>query len=176
MSLCYNATQYILEVATMQNNRPDMKKVGIKIGMMMGAVLSFFQALAGLLSAGQFTLPAFLSSFVISMLVSWVISYFIPIQKLSQSASSKCGFAPHTLRAKLVETLVSNLIFTPIMCFFNIFMAWRNMVAHGAQVKLLPMYLGALPLSFVLGYILVFVFTPICVQLAVNSSKQNGNR
>ncbi len=160
----------------MQTNRPNMKKVGMRIGMMMGAVLSFFQALAGLLSAGHFTLPAFLSSFVVSMLVSWGISCLVPVHRLSRGASRKCGFAPGTLKARLVETLVSDLIFTPVMCFFNIFLAWRNASAHGAPARLLPMYLRALPLSLALGYVLVFIFTPICVRLAVKSSQQNGNR
>ena len=71
----------------MQNMRgPDpakMKTAGRLISMMMGLILSFFQSLAGQLRSGQFTFQGWIVSLALSIAVSWLIGYIVPMGKVS---------------------------------------------------------------------------------------------
>ncbi|MBR6273944.1 MAG: hypothetical protein IKR27_02900, partial [Lachnospiraceae bacterium] len=96
----------------MGNDRQKaMKGIMIKMSLLMGVTLSFFLSLTGLLSSGHFTVPGFIVSFIVSTIISILIGIFIPVRKLGEKASAgKKGFAK-----TCVESLVSDLIYTPVM-------------------------------------------------------------
>ena len=137
-----------------------MKKAGHLISMILGFILSFFQSLAGQLRSGRFTFSGWMVSLALSIAVSFLIGYIVPMGKVSQNICRKLKCPPGTLKARLAETAVSDLIFTPFITLANVFMAWRNIPAQ-AKPPFLPMYLSSLGISLVIGFVLVFIFQPI---------------
>jgi hypothetical protein len=153
------------------SSQPDparMKSAGRCISMMMGLILSFFQSLASMLLSGHFTLPGWLISLALSVCVSWIIGWLVPMGKVSQSVCQKLKCEPGTLKARLAETLVSDLIFTPFITLANVLLAWRNATAGGAKIPFLPMFLPSLGISLLIGFVLVFIFQPICKKAVLS--------
>ncbi|MBO7662498.1 MAG: hypothetical protein J6U01_03925 [Clostridia bacterium] len=140
----------------------QMKSAGRFISMLMGLILSFFQSLAGQLFSGHFTLPGWLISLALSICVSWLIGWIVPMGKVSQSLCQKLKCEPGSLKARLAETCVSDLIFTPFITLANVLLAWRNATAGGAKIPFLPMFLSSLGISLLIGFVLVFIFQPLC--------------
>ena len=92
-----------------------MKKAGLLISVLMGLTMSFCLSLIGLLSAGQFTLPGFLKNFLISFAVSLLLGQLIPVRRISDSLLKKHQLKPGTIKARLVESLVTTVTYSPIM-------------------------------------------------------------
>lgn len=160
----------------MTQQNAAMKAAGRKISLLMGLILSFFQSLAGQLFSGHFALPAWLISLAISIPVSWLIGFLVPMGKVSQQVCRKCKCRPGTLKARLAETLVSDLIFTPVLTLVNVTVAYRGAVSHGAKIRFLPMFLSSLGISLALGFVLVFVFQPLCRKWAMKGMPEGqGN-
>ena len=94
-----------------------MKKAEIKMSLLMGLSMSFVLSLVGMMSAGQFTVPGFLRSFLISFAISMILGLIIPVRRISTAILIKTGIKPGTLKANLLEALVSDLAYSPIMTF-----------------------------------------------------------
>jgi len=156
-------------------NPEAMQQAGRKISLMMGLILSFFQSLIGNLTSGHFALPSWLLSFAISVAVSWVIGFLVPIGKLGMSAARKAGFAPGTLKARLLQACVSDCIFSPVISLVNVLLAYFNAKSHGAPVSFPGMYLPSLGLSLAAGFVLVFIFQPICAKIALKDLRETRN-
>ncbi len=142
----------------------NMKKISRGMGIRMGLVMSFFLSLTGTLTSGHFTFPGFIISFIVSAIVSILIGFFIPIAKVTVTASEKLGLKRGSLTEKLFMSLISNIIYTPLMTFIMICLAYRIvMIQSGgrAPVSIMGMYLPSLVICFVVGYVLIFIFTPI---------------
>ncbi len=153
----------------MQPNPAAMKSAGRKISLMVGIILSFFQSLIGQLRSGHFALPAWLLSLAVSIVVSFLISYVVPIRKIFQNVCTSWKCKPGTLKARLLETLVSDLVFTPLLTLVNVFIAWRGAVSQGARIPFLPMYLSSLWVSLLVGYVLAFFCQPLCMKLVLKN-------
>ena len=158
----------------MQPNPEMMKRAGQKISLLMGLILSFFQSLAGQLFSGHFSFPSWLISLALSIAVSWLIGYIVPMRKVSQNVCTSFHCPPRSLKARLLETLVSDLIFSPLITLVNVFLAYRSAVSQGAPVRFLPMYLSSLGISLVLGFILIFLFQPLCMKLVLRNHPGGG--
>lgn len=154
------------------------KAVGRKMTLFLGLILSFFQPLVGQLTSGHFTIPGYLLSFAISAVIGLAIGFLVPIGRITRAASAKAKLPKGSLKARLLETMVSNLIFSPILSFVNVFLAYRNASAHApaGTVKFLPMYLPSLGIGLVLGFILVFIFQPLCLKWALKRSPATERR
>lgn len=150
-----------------------MKKAGRKISLCMGITLSFFLSLIGLASSGKFTLSGWLISFVISTVISLVIGFIVPIKKVNDAACTKLGLIPGRLSTRCFESLLSDLIFTPIITFCMVYLAFSKAVSMGAPVRFLPMFLHSLAICMIAGFILIFIFTPLFVKLIIRPQK-NG--
>ena len=146
----------------MQPNPEMMKKAGRKISMLMGLILSFFQSLSGQLFSGHFSFPSWLLSLALSIAVSWLIGYIVPMGKVSQNVCTSFRCEPRSLKTRLLETLVSDLIFSPVITLVNVLLAYRGAVSQGAPVRFLPMFLSSLGISLALGFVLIFIFQPLC--------------
>ena len=149
----------------------DMKKIGRQMSILMGVTLSFCLSLAGILSSGKFTVPGFLISFLVSLVISLIIGFFVPMKRVNDALDAKVGVKPGTLGARAFESLISDLIYTPIITVAMITLAYKNATSHGAKVPYVPMLLKGMALSLVLGYILIFIFMPIFMKLVL---KKNG--
>lgn len=151
-----------------------MKKMGIQMGLLMGVTLSFFLSLTGLLSAGQFKIPAFITSFLISFVISMVIGLIVPMKKVGDAAVAKAGLQPRTLKARLLESLISDLIYTPIITFCMVFMAYRQATSHGAKIPFPAMLIKSEVISLIVGYVLIFIFQPLFLKIVMKNSGIGG--
>ena len=148
-----------------------MKKMNIQMGLLMAATLSFFLSLTGLLTAGKFTVPAFIISFLESFVISLIIGFFIPMKKLGDAAVNKAGIQPHSLKARLLETLLSDLIYTPFMTFVMVFMAHKQASKGGHPPPFIAMYGKSLIISLVVAYVIIFIVQPVFLKFVM---KKNG--
>ena len=153
-----------------------MRAAGKAVGMMMGLVMSFFQSLAGQLSSGHFTFPGWIISLALSIAISWVIGYIVPMGKITKNVCTKLKCQPESLKARLAESLISDLLFSPLICLANILLAYRNAAAHGAKVSFPGMFLPSLGISLALGFVLAFIFLPICKKTVMSRVMKAGGK
>ena len=142
-----------------------MRKIGIQMSILMGVSLSFCLSLVGSLSSGHFTMPTFLLSFAVSTIISLIIGLLVPMKKVNDSLDAKLGLQPRKLSTHLFESLISDLIYTPIITLAMVFLNWKLATAHGAQIPFLPMFVKSLILSMLVGYLLIFVLMPLFLKL-----------
>ena len=127
--------------------------------------MSFVLSLTGLLSSGKFTLPAFAKNFAVSFFISLLLGRFIPVHKITDALLKKRGLPPVGLRARALSALVSALVYTPLMTLVMVFLAYRQVVSHGASIPFLPMLLRSEMISLFVSYILSFLITPVYAGL-----------
>lgn len=146
-----------------------MKTVGILMSVFMGITLSFCLSLLGnLLAEGGFKPIVFIISFIASTLISLVIGFIVPMRKISTAITKNMN--PRGIGAKLVDALVSDIIYTPIITLAMIvlvrFMA--NKMTNG-QAQLPPfavMFLSSLVISLVVAFIIILIVTPLFMMLS----------
>ena len=154
-----------------------MKEVETKMGLLMGISLSFILSLVGLLSSGHFTIPDFLLSFCLSFLISMIIARIIPLRKISSSLLEKRGLKPGTLKYRLLDSLISDLLMSPFMTFVMVYAAWRKAVSHGARIPFAAMLLKSELISFIAAYLCIFLLSPLFLKLAfkgINNAENKG--
>lgn len=149
----------------------DMKKTGQKISLLMGLSMSCVLTLVGLLSAGKFSVQGFLSGFAVSFIVSMIIGLIIPMKKVSDAVTGRFNRLPGTLKARLLEALVSDVLYSPLMTFIMVYIAWRQATAHGARIPLGPMLLKSEIISFIAAFILSFVLTPVFMKMLMRKNR-----
>ena len=147
------------------------KKANLHMSLLMAVTLSFFLSLLGLVSAGQFNVPEFIKSFCISFVISLIIGFFVPMQRVGAAAAKALKLKRGSIGARLIESLISDLIYTPIITFCMVFMAYKAATAHGAPLKLAPMLIRSEIISILAAYVLIFIITPIYLKLVM---KKNG--
>jgi hypothetical protein len=148
----------------------QMRKIGRSISIKMAVTMSFFLSLVGNLTSGHFTLMGFLTSFLISLVISMVIGLLIPIGKLGGAACRAAKLRQGTLGARLMESLVSNLIFTPIMTLIMVFLAYKAVMKQSggmAPISFGSMFLHSLIICFIVGYVLIFIVQPLFFKQAM---------
>ena len=143
----------------------DMRKAGMKMSLLMEGTMSFVLSLIGMLSAGKFTPAGFLKSFLISFAISLVLGMLVPMKKISDGLIKKFSLKPGTLKARLLEALVSDVVYSPVMTFIMVYMAYSQATAHGAKIPFGPMLLKSECISFVAAFILSFILTPLYTRL-----------
>ena len=135
------------------------------MGLLMGCALSFMMSIIGTLSSGRFSFISFLTSFIVSFLISQVITNILPIRKITESAVKKAGLRPGTMKHRLLETLVSDLLLTPFMTLVMVYIAYRQAVSQGARIPFGPMLLRSELISIVCAYVLIFALTPLFMKM-----------
>lgn len=144
-----------------------MKKIGIRMGILMGVSISLVLSLTGNITSGHFTLMGFLSSFLVSLIVSIVIGLILPMRKVNLAVDRKFGLQEGTLSARAVESLMSDLIYTPVITFLMVTLAWFTASRHGQAPPYVPMLLRSMITSLVVAYLLIFLVTPYFMKLAM---------
>lgn len=107
----------------------DMKKTMMKVGALIslcnGIVLGTLFSIIGMSKSPQGIMPmGVVTSALLSAVLSVVIGLLIPMKNLSEKAEMKLGIDPARQKALawLVEGVIGDLIFTPILCTFFIIM------------------------------------------------------
>lgn len=142
-----------------------MKKIGILMSLLMGVTLSFFLSLTGTLSSGHFTIPDFILSFLVSFIISMIIGLLVPMNKVNAALDKKLGLKPGKLSTRFFDALVSNVIYTPLISFCMVTMSYFIATSHGAHLSYVPMLLKSLLITFIVGYVLIFIFMPLYLNL-----------
>ena len=151
----------------------DMKKIGRQMSIMMGLTLSLVLSFVGVFTSGQFTLPAFIMSFLESLVISLIIGMFVPMKKVGDAACSKAGISERPLACRALESLVSDLIYTPVITFVMVFMAYKQATKHGAPLSFGPMLGKSMVMSLVVAYLFIFLVTPNYMKFIL---KRNGGK
>ena len=151
----------------MTEQEQAMKKIGRKMSILMGVTLSFFLSLVGNLSSGRFTVMGFVISFVASTVISLIIGFVVPMKKVGEGVCNGLRLRPRSLAAHCAESLVSDLIYTPFITLVMVALAWKMATAHGAQIPFVPMFLHALAVSMIVGFVLIFIFMPLYMRMVV---------
>jgi len=131
----------------------------------MSVTMSFVLSLIGNLSSGRFTVPVFIRSFLISLVIGLVLGFFVPIRKISDYLLEKTNTPPGTLKGRCIASVVSALVYTPLMTFVMVYMAYSQAVAHGAKLDFGKMLLRSECISILASFILSFVITPVYSRL-----------
>lgn len=153
-----------------------MKKVARGMSILMGVTLSFFLSLIGNLMSRHFTVQGFLISFVVSLVISLIIGFVVPIKKINDSLGQKLGLEEHSLKTHFFETLISDVIYTPIITVVMVLLAYMRATKMGGDVKLAPMLISSLIVSMIAGYILIFIFMPIYMKFLLKKNGINMDR
>ena len=140
------------------------------MSLLMGLSMSFILTIVGMLTAGQFTVPGFLKSFLISFVVSMIIGLIIPIRKVSNGVLKKLDARPGTLKARILEALVSDVLYSPLMTLVMVYLAYREATSHGARIPFGPMLLKSEIISFIVAFILSFILTPVFMKTVVKKN------
>ncbi|WP_408069651.1 hypothetical protein [Butyrivibrio sp. JL13D10] len=152
----------------------QMKKIGRQMAIRMGILMSFCLSLVGTLTSGHFTIPGFVVSFIISSVISLIICLVIPVGKITFVLCNKLGLKRETIGARVFESLISDIIFTPVMTFAMVGLAYFMALKQSggmAQISFGPMFLKSLFICFVVGFFLIFIFQPMFLK---HLMKKNG--
>ena len=147
-----------------------MKKIGLQMSLLMGLSLSFCLSIVGNLQAEKFSVVGCLISFLVSFLISMIIGFIIPIKKVGDAAVGKAGLRPESIPARLLESLISDLIYTPIITVIMVIFAYKQATAHGAQIPFVPMLIKSLIISLIVGYVLIFILMPLFLKLLMGKA------
>ncbi len=145
-----------------------MKKIGREMSILMSIAVSLTLSLCGTLLSGHFTIGGFLLSFAVSLAISLVIGLLVPMKPLCDRIEQRCGIRPNTIPARLLETLVSDLLYTPIITTVMTVIAYKQATAHGASIPFVPMLLRSLLISLAVGYVVIMILTPLFMKLVLN--------
>ena len=143
------------------------REFGKKMNILMSGTMSVVLSLFGTLTSGQFTWMGFLSSVVISFIVAFLIGLLIPSKKITADFDQKHGIDPNSTKGRLVNTLISDLIYTPILTLVMVFVAWRG---TGGAAPFLPMFFSSLIKMLIVAYILIWFVEPVLVKIAMKGT------
>lgn len=148
-----------------------MKKIGFQISLLMGVAMSLCLSFTGLFCSGKFTLMGFVTSFGESFVISMIIGLLVPMKKVNDKMGEKLHLQPGALKTRLLETLVSDLIYTPVITLVMTFSAYKTATAHGARMKYLPMFGESLIISLLVAFCVIYLVTPLIFRFVMS---QNG--
>ena len=156
---------------------PDMKKIGrqisIRMGITLSLCLSIVGSLFGNLSSGReivfvpFIIGLVLS-FAASLIISLVIGFLVPMKKVTDNFCEKRDLKPGTFKRLLAESLVSDLIYTPLITVVMVCLNYALAFSNGAKIPVQGMVIGmieSLILCFVVGFILILIFMPMFMKM-----------
>ena len=147
-----------------------MKKIGRDMALWMGLIMSFCLSLVGTLTSGHFTPVGWLISFAASVAVSLIIGFLVPVGKISGDFTRKRNMQPGKIGTRCVESLISDLIYTPVITLVMVVIAYAmamKMSGGKAQIPFLPMLLSSLAICFATGFVLIFLIQPVLLKMAM---------
>ena len=141
------------------------RKMMFKMSILMGATMSFALTAIGLLSAGRFTVPGFMINFLISFCISMFLGLVLPVGRMKAWAAKKASCPPGSLKARVVDALVTALIYSPLMTFVMVSLAHRQAISHGADVPFWPMLMRSEFISIICAFLLGLATAPVYAKI-----------
>ena len=90
------------------------------------------------------------------------MGFVIPVRYIVEKVCAKYDLQEGDLNTRLVESLIVDLLFTPLMTFLMILYAYVVATMNGAKLMpLITMYLSSLLSCFPVGFILIFLLMPL---------------
>ncbi len=148
-----------------------MRRVGQTISLCMGITLSLCLSLFGNLRSGHFVWQQWLLSFGISLTISLAIGLSVPMKKINDSECRRHNLNPRAFSTHLLLSLISDAIFTPVITIVMVLFAYFSATRHGAQLNLPIMMITSILESYVVGYVLILIFTPLYTKLSFKIHK-----
>ena len=148
-------------------NPEAAKRIGLKMNIAMGLLMSFSMSLIGNLTSGHFQIIGFLISFVISTIISIIIGFIIPMGKLGAALCKLCRFKQGSFEARTLESIVSDLIYTPILTAIMVGLAYMMVMKQSggmAPVTYGQMFLGSFFICLGAGFVIIFIFQPMFLK------------
>ncbi len=146
------------------NMNEQMRKIGRSMSIKMGVTMSFFLSLIGMGTSGHFTIPGFIISFVVSTILSLIIGMVIPMGRISDAAVRSLKLQKGTFPARALETVISDLIYTPIMTLSMVSLAYNMAMRQSggkAQLNFAAMFFPSLIIGFLAGLVIIFIIQPV---------------
>ena len=158
-------------------NLAQMKAVGLKISFMMALWMSFTLSIFGTATAerpaGMPLAPIIIGwfgSFVLSFVVSFGIGFIVPMGKINAALGRKFHLQPRKITTHVIETFVSNLIYTPLMTAVMVTFAFFVLMPPDHKPPYLPMFIGSQIACFIFGYIMICIAMPFIMKKALKSA------
>lgn len=152
------------------------ESIGIIVGVLMGLAVSLVLSIVGPVISGHFKIVSVLVSFLCSSIISVVIGLFIPIRRMSVWSCSKIGISPDKLPGMIISALIGDICFTPLISFLMVYMNYKRAKSMDPSVVLGRMYCGNLIVSFVVAFLIILIFTPLFIRLAIGIVKPEGEQ
>lgn len=151
--------------------KEKMRKIQREMAMYMGITLSFCLSLFGNATSGRFTVIGFILSFILSSIISIIIGWFVPMKDVSDKITGKLGMEQGKGSTRVMESFISDIIYTPIITFAMILLAYKQATAHGGDMPFVPVFIKSLIESLILGLIIIHLLTTIYLKFVL---KKNG--
>lgn len=160
----------------------QMRKTGLKIAFIMALLMSFALSLTGnLLAERPPEMPlapiimGFLACFIISFIVSFAIGIIVPIPKVNATLARKFHLQPHSPKAHLIESVASNLIYTPLITTVMVSFVYLVLMPAGHKPPFLPMFIHSQVVCFIVAQVLILICVPIVVKKVMPKGLQAPN-
>lgn len=112
-----------------------MKRLSFYMNVLMSVTLSVFLSLLGLGTSGHFTVTAWLASFSIGAAISFVICYIIPMGSIKGALMEKFDLKDGSKGEKVVSAIVSDVIFTPLICLIMVSLSYNSAIKNIENAK-----------------------------------------
>ena len=146
--------------------KEKMESVGPMVGIMTGVSLSLVLSILGPIASGHFHIVAFLVSFLCSSVLSIIIGLFIPVKGIADTVCKKAGADLKKIGGRLLWSLMANLLFTPIISFFMVLMAYVRNSHLDSSISFHVMFVKNLLVSLPVGLIVVVIAMPFLHKMA----------
>ena len=139
------------------------RKIGIVISLQMGLVMGMTFTAISMAKQGSIVPIGVIISGIISMIISGVWGGIISMKDLSEGAARLLRLNParQKIAYNLVEAIVGDLAFTPILCTFFVI---KNVGIHNPMF--MKIWLTTLALDFLICIPLNLIFCPIFKKIA----------
>ena len=152
----------------------QMRAVGMKVALAMALLMSFGLSLTGNLMAERppeipmaAIVIGFLECFILSFAISFAIGLFVPMPKVNAALARKFHLQPRTLKTHFVESLASNLIYTPLITTAMVVFVYFTMMPDGHKPPFLPMFIHSQVVCLIVAQVLIMLFMPIILKLVL---------
>lgn len=152
----------------------NMRALGMKMSVLMGITMSFVLSLVGTLTGGHFSVPSWIISFGLSLIISLVIGFVVPIKKVGDKVCGAFKINPESGKGNLLSGLISDLIYTPVITIIMVVVMLGNAAKHapeGAVPPISRVLPGSLLICFVIGYIVIIIVQPLFLKMLLKKGK-----
>lgn len=96
--------------------------------------------------------------------MSFGIGIIVPIPKVNAALARKFKLQPGAPKTHFVESVVSNLIYTPLITTVMVLFVYFAMMPEGHKPPFLPMFIHSQIVCFIVAQVLILIFVPIIVK------------